>query len=396
MLHPRIAEPQAGLPTIRLLYLTKGARQFAYGLASVALPVHLAAARLSPIWLGAFLAVSLLSGAVQMFFAGRVTDRIGVKVVAVSAAVLMGLGGLLTASHVLWLIGVAALLGTLNAAAQEIGPFLPIEQVTLASGGRGVHRMAVYNAVGTGCLALGTLAGGILSFQSAFLLYALCGSAMAISYAITRFQRSAINNRVSKIRRFGTAEKLATLFAVDAFAGGFIVQGFLAFWLVSRYHVPPQSVGLLLAIGNVLSALSLFVAAWLGKRFGLLNTMVFTHLPSNVLLALVPFAPSFTIAAILLLLRYSLSQMDVPTRQAFVVAAVPEDERIYASGITSAVRPLAAATSPLLAAFAMQSAAIGAPFFLAGGLKCCYDIAIYMSFRKVNKSSPRDCERTNR
>jgi len=388
MLHRTITESQAGLPAMRLLYLTKGARQFAYGLASVALPVYLAADRLSPIWLGAFLAVSLLSGAVQMSLAGRVTRRISVKAVAVSAAVMMGLGGLLTASHVLWLIGLAALLGTLNAAAQEIGPFLPIEQVTLASGDRGVHRMAVYNALGTGCLALGTLAGGILSFQSAFLLYALCGSVMAIIYAITTFQHSEVQTRVSTMRRFGTAEKLAALFAVDAFAGGLIVQGFLAFWLVSRYHVPPQSVGLVLAIGNVLSALSLFVAAWLGKRFGLLNTMVFTHLPSNVLLAVVPFAPSFTIATALLLLRYSLSQMDVPTRQAFVVAVVPEDERIYASGITSAVRPLAAATSPLLATLAMQSAAFGAPFFVAGGLKCCYDIAVYISFRKINKSLP--------
>lgn len=371
-----------------MLYATKCTRQFAYGLASVALPVYLAAARLSPMWLGMILAASLFSGALQMFLSGRLTRRVGVKAVAIWASVLMGLGGLLTATHLLWLIGLAAVLGTLNAAAQEIGPFSPIEQVTLACGDRGVHRMALYNALGTASLALGTLAGGVLSFRIAFLLYALCGAIMAIFYALATFRHPVVHKRVSNIRRFGTAEKLAMLFAVDAFAGGLIVQGFLAFWLVSRYHVHPQTVGIVLAAGNVLSALSLFAAARLGKRFGLLNTMVFTHLPSNVLLVLLPLAPTFTIAAIVLLARYALSQMDVPTRQAFVVAVVPEDERIHAAGITSAVRPLAAATSPLLAAFAMQSAAIGAPFFAAGGIKACYDIAVYIAFRRVGEKPP--------
>lgn len=365
------------------LYLAKSARLLAYGAASVALPVHLVASRLPAIWIGAVLALALIAGALQMTLTARLSRRFGAKALGIAAAVTMAVGGLMAATGSFVLIVLAAALGALNATAHEIGPFLPLEQATLGAGEHGVHRMALYNAVGTGSLALGTLAGGALPFRTALLLYALCAVAVAAVYTRASFTERTIKKPISLRRRFSATERLAALFAVDAFAGGLIVQGFLAYWLLARFHTDPQTIGMVLAACNVLSALSLFAAAQLGKRFGLLNTMVFTHLPSNVLLALVPLASSFPVAAGLLLARYALSQMDVPTRQAFVVRIVPKEERIYATGMTSAVRPFAAAASPLISSLTMQIAAFGLPFFAAGGIKACYDLAVFFAFRRI-------------
>lgn len=372
----------AHIPAHRVLYFTKAVRLFAFGSASIALPVHLVALHVAPIWIGTILAAALCAGAAQMFLTSRFTHAFGSTTVAVAAALAMGVGGLLTVSGVLALIVLAAALGLLNATAQEIGPFLPIEQVVLAGHDRGVDRMALYNAVGTGALAVGAIAGGALPFRTIFLLYAFCGLSAAILYAFARIPVADVPPAVNRgRRRFGSSERLAALFAVDAFAGGLIVQGFMAYWFVARFHAPAQTIGFIFAGGNILSALSLFAAAWLSKRFGLLNTMVFTHLPSNILLALIPLSPSLSVAAALLLARYSLSQMDVPTRQAFVIAVVPPHERVYAAGITSAVRPIAASISPLLSALAMQLASGGIPFFAAGGIKAGYDLAVYFAFR---------------
>jgi len=163
------------------------------------------------------------------------------------------------------------------------------------------------------------------------------------------------------------------------------VQGFIAYWLGSRFHVHAQAIASLLAACNVLAGISLFVAIPLARRFGLLNTMVFSHLPSNVLLILVPFAPTFTIAATLLLIRYSLSQMDVPTRQAFTIAMVPEDEQAYAAGLSAAVRPAAAAASPMLAGMAMQMSVSGMPFFLSDAVKAAYDLTMFFVFRRAKR-----------
>jgi MFS family permease len=364
------------------LYVAKALRLFAYGSASIALPVHLVALHVGPIWIGIILAAALCMGAAQMLLTSRLTRKFGGAMVGVAAALAMALGGMMAASGVLMSIVLAAALGLLNASAQEIGPFLPLEQVSLAAYERGVDRMAIYNAIGTGALALGALAGGALPFRAIFLLYGLCGACVAVCYTRARLSMSGAAATAHSARRgFGASERLAALFAMDAFAGGLIVQGFVVYWFLTRFHTPAQAIGSILAVANVLSALSLFAAAWLGKRFGLLNTMVFTHLPSNILLALIPLAPTLPVAAAMLLARYALSQMDVPTRQAFVVAMVPEHERVHAAGITSAVRPIAAAASPLLSSIAMQQAAFGVPFFVAGGVKVCYDLAVYFAFR---------------
>lgn len=367
------------------LYFAKGFRLFAFGSASIALPVHLAALHIPALWTGTILAAGLCTGAAQMFLTNRLTRKFGGTTVGVTAALAMALGGLVTASGLLAPIMVAAALGLLNAAGQEIGPFLPLEQVALAAHSRGVERMAFYNAVGTGALALGAIAGGTLPYTAIFLIYALCGACIALLYTRASLpSRATIARELSTASRSGASERLAALFAVDAFAGGLIVQGFVAYWFVTRFHTPGPTIGFILGAGNVLSALSLFAAAWLARRFGILNTMVFTHLPSNILLALIPFAPTLPIAAALLLGRYLLSQMDVPTRQAFVVAIVPKHEQVHAAAITSAVRPVASAASPLLSSIAMQLANAGIPFFAAGTIKACYDLAVYFAFRRTS------------
>jgi MFS family permease len=370
------------------LYVAKALRLFAYGSASIALPVYLISLHIGPLWIGTILAVALCMGAAQMLLTNRLTHRFGGTAVGVVASLTMALGGLLAASGDVLSIVIAAALGLLNASAQEIGPFLPLEQVSLATRERGVDRIALYNVVGTAALAFGAVVGGALPFTPIFLLYAVCGACVAACYARADLNTSATPEAVRFAKRaFGISERLAALFAVDAFGGGLIVQGFVAYWFLSRFHTQAQTIGFILGLANILSAFSLFAAAWLGKRFGLLNTMVFTHLPSNILLALIPLAPTLPIAAAMLLARYALSQMDVPTRQAFVVAIVPEHDRIHAAGITSAVRPIAAAASPLLSSIAMQTAAVGVPFFAAGGIKICYDLTVYFAFRAYARAS---------
>lgn len=177
-------------------------------------------------------------------------------------------------------------------------------------------------------------------------------------------------------------QKLAALFALDAFAGGFIVQSFMAFWFASQFGVGPAALGLVFFGAGLLQAASSIAAGWFGARIGLLNTMVFTHLPSNVLLALVPLAPTFGIAAALLLARSALSQMDVPARQAYIAALVDPAERTAAAGYTNAARHLVRPAGPALASVSMGMAA-GLPFLIAGGLKAVYDVVLYLTFRRV-------------
>jgi predicted MFS family arabinose efflux permease len=183
--------------------------------------------------------------------------------------------------------------------------------------------------------------------------------------------------------RFGIVERLASLFALDAFGGGFVVQAFVAYWFTLRFGVGPEIVGPLLFGANLLAAASYLLADRVAARIGLLNTMVFTHLPSNMLLCLVPFMPTFPLAAAILLARYALSQMDVPTRQAYTLTLVPAYERARAAGVTAAVRPAAASVAPVLTGVAFQLAALGVPFVLAGGIKIAYDLTLLVTFRSA-------------
>jgi predicted MFS family arabinose efflux permease len=190
-------------------------------------------------------------------------------------------------------------------------------------------------------------------------------------------------------RSRGIVLKLSTLFGLDAFAGGFVVQSLVAYWFHVRFGIEPAALGGIFFGANILAGISALAAAWVAARIGLVNTMVFTHLPSNVLLMLVPLMPNLSSAIAVLFARFSISQMDVPPRQSYTMAVVAPDERSAAAGVTGIARSIGAAISPTIAgAFLSNAALLGAPFFVAGGLKVVYDILLYRSFRQVKSESP--------
>jgi len=367
----------------------------AYGLFSVSFALFLSARNLSALMIGVVLTVALLAGAAFSFATGYLVRRFGRRATLTGAAALMAVAAaILAAGHGLALIILASLLGTLSAGGQEVGPFAPIEQHMVAdtTEHRNVARyFAWYNFAGSLAAAGGALLAGFVALTVAPWLYAACGVMLLLIYAAlpaevaarTSTEQTLDSTIASAQQSSGVAEKLTVLFGIDALAGGFVVQSFLAYWLHVRFGVEQNVLGPLFFATNILSGLSFLVAAQVAKRIGLLRTMVFTHLPSNVLLSLVPFMPTFWWAAALLLARFALSQMDVPTRQAFTMYAVRPDERARAAGMTNAVRPAAAAIAPVFSGLALQTAAIGLPFFLAGGLKIAYDLAMLALFSRT-------------
>ena len=374
----------------------KVVRSFGYGLLSVGFALYLASAGFAPLAVGAALSVSLVAGAAFLASASRIVGRFGERTTLVTAAIVMSAAGALLAIHAApAAIVVACLLGTLSAGGQEVGPFAAVEQHAIAqvsSGASTAHAFATYNLAGAFALALGALAAGAIPTSSIPWSYAGCGLVLVAIYASAALPRAAAPAAATppdaparQTARFGTAERLAALFGVDALAGGFVVQSFIAYWLHLRYGADQQSLALVLFGANTLSAFSYPVAAWLSTKIGLLRTMVFTHLPSNVLLCLVPLAPTYEAAIALILARFALSQMDVPTRQAFTMEAVAPSERVHAAALTNAVRPAAAAIAPVFAGLAVQTAAMGVPFFVAGGLKIVYDLAVYSAFKRMKR-----------
>lgn len=367
----------------------KVVRSFGYGLLSVAFALYLASAGFGPIAIGATLSLALVAGAVFLTLAAPLAAKLGGRPTLVVAALAMcASGALLSFQGVPAAIVVACLFGALSAGGQEVGPFAAIEQHAIAGNARAAssaHSFANYNLAGAFALALGALAAGAVFTAYIPWAYAVCGAILVAIYAMMpAIETPARPDRQRVTRaRFGTAERLASLFGLDALAGGFVVLSFLAYWLHVRYGADQQKLALVLFAANTLSALSYPVAAWLSTKIGLLRTMVFTHLPSNVLLCIVPLMPTFESAAAVLLARFALSQMDVPTRQAFAMDAVPPEERVYAAALTNAVRPAAAAVAPVFSGLALATAAIGVPFFIAGGLKIAYDLTIFNAFKRL-------------
>jgi MFS family permease len=309
----------------------------------------------------------------------------------------------LALSHSFWFLLIFALLGTLSPSGQEMGAFQSLEQAALAETLSDVTQAqpyAWYNLIGTLAGAIGALLAGVvpgvlegmgwsnLSAQR-FLLwsFAIMGLVLICIFAglsqkiEAKMPPSSKRSGLNKPR--GIVLRLSALFGLDALAGGLVVQSLVAYWFYQRFGVGLDVLGAVFFGTNLLSALSYLAAAQIAKRFGLLNTMVFTHLPSNILLALVPFMPSWQLAASLLLTRHLLSQMDVPTRQAYTMALVAPEERAAAAGLTNAVRPAAGSLAPALSGLALQSALSGLPFVASGLLKVIYDLALYFTFRKV-------------
>lgn len=380
------------------MLFTRSLRLFAYGALSVVLVLYLTSLGFTASQIGLLLTLTLVGDTVISLILTTRADRFGRARVLVAGAVLMAIAGLvfaITTNFVVLLI--AGTIGVISPTGGEVGPFLPVEQAALAHvvpASQRTSAFAWYTLAGAIATAVGSLAGGGLSevFQSyriVLLLYATVGLLLAISFtrlsptievATSALARSLLGLGASR----PTVLKLAGLFALDAFAGGFVVQSFAAYWFYLRFGVSPATLGGIFFGANVLAGISALLASRLGARFGLVRTMVFTHLPSNVLLILVPLMPTLPLAIAVLFARFSISQMDVPTRQSYLMAVVQPAERSAAGGVTGVARTAGAALAPVFAGLLFsRPALIGVPFFIAGGLKVVYDLLLYRGFEKV-------------
>jgi predicted MFS family arabinose efflux permease len=395
-------------PDGRLLFATRTVRLFAYGSLSVVLVLYLAQAGLSGAQIGTLLTLALLGDtAISLWLTTR-ADRLGRRRILVAGAALMVLAGAAFALTLDFrLLLVAATIGVLSPSGHEVGPFLSIEQAALAQelpGDRRTQVFAWYNLAGSFATATGALAGGALAqgLQAAGLTPLASYRAIVLSYAAGGLILAGLFSRLTPqveaparqgpapARMWGLHQSrrivlgLAALFMLDAFGGGFVVQSIVAYWFDVRFGVAPAALGAIFFGANLLAGFSALTAARIARRFGLVRTMVFTHLPSNLLLMLVPLMPTLPVAVGLLLVRYSISQMDVPTRQSFTLGVVSPDERSAAAGVTGVARTIGAALSPLLAAPLLdRPAALGLVFVIAGGLKVAYDLALYFGYRAV-------------
>lgn len=376
----------------RRILAVQALRAFAYGLGSVLIGVTLARRGLSGFEVGLVLAALLAGVALASIAIARTGDRVGRRRWYTALFLVMGLAGTAFAlTDETWLLVLAALTGTVSTEVVESGPFTSLEQAMLpsAAGDRDATRLfGTYNTVATLAGSLGALAAGLTAFldvepQRLLLVYAVVAVAGAVltsglSDAVEPVVRSA---QASLQRSRGIVRRLSGLFALDSFGGGFVTQAFIAYWFTETYGTSPEVLGVAFFTVGLLQALSFQVAVRLAGRIGLLNTMVFTHLPSNLLLALIPLAPTEVAAFGLLFARYALSQMDVPTRQAYVVGIVDPDERTAAAAYTNTARYVVRPLGPLAAAPIMQ-VSLGAPFLIAGVLKSAYDLALYAAFKR--------------
>jgi MFS family permease len=404
----RSSGPPARERDVALLFLTRAIRMFGYGLLSVVLVLYLTALGLSAAEVGLLLALTLLGDAGVSLWLTTHADRIGRRRTLVLGAVLMLAAGLaFVATPVYAVLLVAATIGVISPSGNEVGPFLAVEQAALSQVVRPDRRTMIfarYQLVGSFATAAGALVGGGAaqiaidagaSAADAYRLvifgYALAGIGLAFLFSrasvrievpLSEMTDVSIPTRLGLHRSQHVVLRLSALFALDAFAGGFVIAGFITLWFRDRFGLDPAALGGLIFGANILAGLSALAAGPLAHRFGLVRTMVFTHLPSNVLLILVPFLPTLPLAAGVLLVRFSISQMDVPTRQSYTIAIVAPDERSAAAGVTGIARSLGVAASPLIAAPLYLTAALaGTPFVIAGGLKIIYDLLLYSAFR---------------
>ena len=375
----------------RRILAVQALRAFAYGLGSVLIGVTLARQGLSGWEVGLVLAAMLAGVALASLAIARTGDRLGRRRWYTGLLLVMaGAGGAFALTDSTWILLVAALTGTVSTEVVESGPFTSLEQAMLPSttqGGDPTRLFGAYNTVATVAGSVGALTAGVTVLldvepQRLLLAYVAVGIAGAV---LARGLTDAVDVRaeaaapLTRSRR--TIRGLAGLFALDSFGGGFVTQAYIAFWFASTYGTSPETLGALFFTLGLLQAVSFQIAVRLAPRIGLVNTMVFTHLPSNALLALVPLAPSETAAFALLFARFALSQMDVPVRMAYVVGVVDPSERTAASAYTNTARYVVRPAGPLVAAPVLQ-VSLGAPFVIAGALKSAYDLALYGAFRR--------------
>lgn len=403
----------------RVLFSTRSLRLFGYGFLSVILALYLGEAGLSEARIGLLFTLTLLGDTAISLWITTNADRVGRRRMLIFGTVLMVFAAaLFAATRNFYLLLLAAVIGVISPSGYEVGPFLSIEQASLAQlapDRRRTSLFAWYNLAGSFATALGALAGGgasqllqglgytpLLSYRLVVLGYGAIGLLMmalfrslspsieapkdGLGYAVAGNPgEGPPQSRFLGLHRSQKVIlRLAALFSLDSFAGGFVVQSLLALWFSLKFGVEPAVLGAIFFGANLMAGISALSAAWVARRIGLINTMVFTHLPSNVLLILVPMMPNLPLAIALLIVRSSISQMDVPTRQSYIMAVVAPDERSAASGVTNVARTIGASLSPMFTGlFLSNPALLGLPFVISGSLKIVYDLAVYFNFRSL-------------
>ena len=401
MKNPLLTTSRDGL----ILFSTRIVRLFAYGFLSVVLALYLAQVGLSESAVGGLFTWTLLGDAGISLWVTTSADRIGRKrMLLLSSGLMIFAGAVFALTGNFIALTVAAIVGVISPSGNEIGPFLSIEQAALTQIVPGRSRTRVfawYNLAGSLATATGSLASGLLaqmlqahgstpleSYRVIVIGYAAIGLVLValfslLSSGVEALQAPRVRSRLGLHRSRGVVLHLSALFSLDAFAGGFIVQSLVAYWFQIRWGLQPAALGGVFFGANILAGISALTAARIAARIGLINTMVYTHIPSNLLLMLVPVMPTLPLAILVLLVRFSISQMDVPTRQSYTMAVVDPDERSAASGVTTIARSLGAAWSPWLTGILFQRMLLSAPFFFSGGLKIAYDLLVYRSFRAL-------------
>jgi MFS family permease len=381
-------QEKASIP--RLVLLARGLRAFGDGYVALLLPLYLTRLGFGPVEVGAIATVTLLGSASMTLCVGFVTHRIRPRPLLLGGAVLMMLTGVAIAStSAFWPLVVIAAVGTINPSSGDVSFFLPLEQSLLAGNvapARRTHLFARFSLIASFAGAGGSLAAGVVDYvpvEAMFVLYGALGLGVLAVYR----RLPPVTAEAAPTTPLGPSRRrvltLAALFSLDSFGGGFVVQSLLALWLFERYDLSVATAGTIFFWTGVLSAFSYPVAAWISARIGLVNTMVFTHLPANLFLLLTPFAPTLWGAIVLLLARAALSQMDVPTRTSYVMAVVTPGERAAAASVTAVPRSLASAVSPLLAGMLLASSPFGWPLVAGGALKIVYDLLLLAMFRAV-------------
>ncbi len=385
---------------LRRLLWVQAIRAALYGFATVVLATAFASSDLSDAQVGLVFTAMLVGMALATIGVGIFAERIGRRRLYAALLVAFGLAGAVFAlTDALAVLILVALTGMMSTDANESGPITSLEQAMIGQAPSDVRIRVFgrYNAIAYLAGAVGALAAGGPAFLRDVWHGAPNDQRWLLLFPVGALVCLILVRRLSLgIEAGGTADaqrplqrsrsnvlKLSSLFALDAFAGGFVVMTFIVFWFERTFGASPQLMSVVVFAGGLLQAGSSIVAARIGSRFGLLNTMVFSHLPSNVLLALVPFMPTLELAIAVLLARFALSQMDVPTRQAYIAAMVDPQERAAAAAFTNTSRYVARPFGPAIGAALMQNVAVGAPFVVAGAVKCVYDLLLWRTFKKV-------------
>jgi MFS family permease len=390
----------------KLLLGARIVRTFSYGFLSVILAIYLKLVGFDDILVGIVLTSTLVNSVFFNLLSSAYADKIGRKNILIIYAALMIASSVIffvTSNYVALVI--AALVGTINVTGSEVGAFLSLEQAILPQTVSDIKKrnsiFAIYNAVGTFAMSVGVLLSGlpailqnygfdkIGAIKSLFLIYAACAVVVLVIYLMlsknieVKENVSGMSMKSISPKSKSIIWKMSSLFAVDSFGGGFVIQSIVSFWFYTKFGADLSSLSYIFAVAGVLTAISYIASSKIASKIGLVNTMVFTHIPSNVLLILLAFAPSLSIAVSLFFARMSLSQMDVPTRQSYIMGVVSENERIPAAVYTNTSRNISQAISPSITGIIIQTLSLSAPFVVGGVLKIVYDIGIFFSFRKI-------------